>query len=463
MKLFLVLGLLFTSLSQASTKYLTEDMILESTKLYFPKILEEAFKVEAKIQKARSARGIFDSKLVARRDQRTSGPYEDAEANEVALERRFSPLGLKVSTGYRLSDQEFPKYEEFNSTLDDGEWNFKVAFNLLRNRAMDEFRFDVENARIDQEQAQQNQRQIQVDIQAEAALIYWNWFLMGNTLKVYKTQLELAMNRQKALIARQKAGSYPKIGVLENEQIILMRKAEYQKALQKFDVAALAVSLFWRNTEGNMIAPAIENLMPLADPEKLLDYPIKEKDRIRILQLQPELEKLKNELVRNSLQSEQAENLILPELKVDYKYSEDTGENRFVDSRLQGAEHRIMLNVEIPIEQRKGRGSLSSLDAEKNALKNRQRLYQEKTLMKIDQIFIKLKALKEITMNHYQAFELAKKVEDAENKRFLNGGSDLFVLNAREMNTAKANIEWLESLWQYKQSLIEYRKLIFDF
>jgi hypothetical protein len=53
--------------------------------------------------------------------------------------------------------------------------------------------------------------------------------------------------------------------------------------------------------------------------------------------------------------------------------------------------------------------------------------------------------------------ELARELVKMENKRFLNGDSNLITLNIREQNLAEAEIRRFESYAEYRRSLNDFR------
>jgi outer membrane protein TolC len=56
-----------------------------------------------------------------------------------------------------------------------------------------------------------------------------------------------------------------------------------------------------------------------------------------------------------------------------------------------------------------------------------------------------------------QELELARELVKMENKRFLNGDSNLITLNIREQNLAEAEIRRFESFSEYRRSLNDFK------
>ena len=458
---FLLCLLIGHAASWAQQPYLTEQMVLQSVVDRYPKIIEQDLLLQAARENIVSKEGAFDSKLVVQGDQRLSGPYEDAQAGLVGIERRFQPLGLKTRLNYRVSDQAFPSYEENLATLDQGEWSFFAEVSLLRNRRIDSFRYQIRKGQLDALKVEKDRDQLIQMLSAEARLIYWSWRFEAQRLRVLRGLLDLAETRQKALERRVKSGASAKIDLTENTQVIEQRRAKLIEEELKFNVISQYLSLYLRSEDGRRIQPSIEQAEAIVSPEEIIQgAAMTPLDSIDVVRRQPAMARLKVQRDILDLQVLQGENKLLPDVRLGVKASEDRGDNPYSSSTLAGYENRVFLNIEIPLERRDGNGTIGQLKAQKKALDQRIRLLSDNIEVQYQTLQRQIDALKASTMSFYKSYRSAALVQKAEAKRFQNGISNLFLLNTRESNAANAYLAWLSSLSSLQKKRIEYLALI---
>ena len=128
--------------SSAQARTVTLDEVLQSSLDNFPVIRAALSDIEAARGELLRTKGPFDltlnNTLSARIRGFFSGDFHDTE-----LTKRFQDFNARVSLGYRQSDGDFPIYEDILFTNEDGEVSLTVALSLLRNRDIDQDRFNI--------------------------------------------------------------------------------------------------------------------------------------------------------------------------------------------------------------------------------------------------------------------------------------------------------------------------------
>ena len=450
-----VLFFCLISLSFAVT--ITEEMVIRSTNSYFPKILEQIKNLEAAKADIRSQLGTFDLKMKAKQNDRAKG-YYDGVLNEVKLEQRLAPFSTSIYAGARRSDGDFPSYEGKMETLDKGENMIGVSLSLLRNRASDVDRLELNLSRISFDKEKNNLTQVRLDMLLAAVNTYWTWVAQGEVVKVYQNLLDISLKRDKGIRRRIKKGDLAKIYQYESRQYILKRQINLFNAQRDFLALSLELALFMRDEKGDPHKLNGSNL-PKEDVIKnirpRLDRPI-----TKIIDISPKISNLALKMNELSLKEEFQRSQLLPQADFTVEYSHDDGQG---PATLQEEETRVMIQFEFPLQNRKASGKLASVRAKKEALKKYRNLEVSRLENKHRVLLNNMKVLKEVSEMAEEAVKMAIKLQVGEAKKFNNGASDFFVVNLREQDTAKAKIENIKAKLKFHQTMTKYRSLVQDF
>jgi outer membrane protein TolC len=163
----------------------------------------------------------------------------------------------------------------------------------------------------------------------------------------------------------------------------------------------------------------------------------------------PEIERQNSLLEQARLDTRLAENQFLPKLDLAFNLSQDLGNPNYALSK---AKNEAGILFEFPIPSRSAAARTSQMRA--------------MTLKQDAQISISRKRVENAVTDAQVAFrlagdrarisseelDLAKKLVDMENKRFLNGDSNLLLLNLREQNYSEAELRKVEAFSDLKRS-----------
>lgn len=428
------------------------NKIIESSQKNYPQILNFYEKVAIKEGKVLESLGFFDVKIKNQYQDKSRGFY-DGKINDISLEKQNGFMGSKIYGGYRKSFGNFADYDGNNLTNDEGEYRVGGSFSLLRNRAIDSGRLDLITSQLELKESQIQLEKIKNEIARDAIKSYWNWVISGYIYQAYENLYELAKKRDSQLKIRHQKGDVAQIILIENHRNVLNRQSLMREARNNFDNNTLALSMYYRGQNGEMLLAKIEELPKLDfDLAKNLSNKIDE-DIAGGLQNRPELRllKIQNDQEGNNLN--QAKNLYQPKLDIQLEASKDLGDG--TKSRSQ-SNNQVKLDFELPLQQNIAKGKIASSSSKIKAIKYEEQFYRDKISTEISQLHNSLKNILQIYANYLEELKLSQILEKAEKERFQNGHSDFFLINLREQEVANAKINKLLSILRYQSIQADY-------
>ncbi len=434
------------------------EEVLKQTRTQAPKILMSLEKVISSQEKVKAARGNFDASIEGEYYNRREGYYPGKHYGAKVV-KPLQFLGAKVYGGWRRSEGNFPAYEGERLTLDEGEVIAGLSFNLLRNFNIDKKRLKLGLSQLKLQESQWKNKETFMKLQKEASIAYWAWVAAGHMLKVAEDLLSLSVNRQDAFEKRIKKGDLAALYSVENRQYIVKRRSKVQKALADFQMAALYLSLYWRDNKGMPIVATLDQVPNLEDMElsSLRNKDLRIKD---LINASFSLRSLGTQIEMANQSQEFFDSRYLPDVKVKYEVLEDRG----VGSKtLQGMDHKIVVGIEIPLEYNLIKGEARANQAKRRILKHEMRLLEDNLKVKVNQLRAKLDASIKIIKNAREEVSLGRQLEAGEKQKFRSGASDFFVVNLREQNTFDARLRQIEALFTYQETIAKYRELLMDY
>jgi outer membrane protein TolC len=291
--------------------------------------------------------------------------------------------------------------------------------------------------------AQDNLRLLYSEIiQSYYALLFHN----QNSILVSKL-LDKAKQRVVIIEKRVNAGSLPQIALLEANQQVINRKQkllivqnQYENALRTF-LKYLNIDITYFNQTYTL--PSLLDLKNRYTSEGVSFE--------RALENRPDLKVYANEIQKLDLENKFTSISKYPNFDIgvygvhDFEY-----ENGF----------KVTLSMDFPVERRKY--TSKSLEI-KSSIKNVQKLNEQKIItIKTDLNNIKnsMDALLNNIKNSEIEVELVQKLEAAEEKKYMLGSSNLFMLNQREIYTLEIQKKLLQYNLDYLQLVQESNKVM---
>lgn len=423
-----------------TTGPLLPDEVLRSSALTFPSILESFEREAAARSDQLSADGAFDLMLKGEYYDRLTGYYSGG-FGKVEARQPLRPYGAEVFGSYRVSNGDFPIYENYNYTNNLGEIKVGALFSLLRNRDIDSRRFAIEDTRLAASQARLDVLLVQLNVQHEALRAYWRWVGAGEEIRVFEELLEIAEARQIGLTREVNEGARARIALTENEQNLLRRRSLLEEAKRNFLTAANSLGFYLRGSDGRMVIPTREMLPDLsrmkaiAPVEQLVAAPLSD-----VIQSRPELQTFKLALERANNRVALRRNDLEPSLNASVELSRDFGQIGPGGPGFDSTDTVVGLTFSVPLQRRTARGAVQRAEAELRETELRQRRIADQITTEVGNILVNLNtALKQADLADAEVKQ-ANQMVQAERTRFRLGAGDFFFVNQREETAANAQI-----------------------
>ncbi len=402
-----------------------------------------------------STRGEFDLKL---KGGGTSGPlgfYRTNRFGAGANQALFS--GGEIFGGYKVGRGNFQPWFGERETNDGGEFSLGIAIPLSQNRQIDARRAALFRATYGRDAVEPDIQTQSIAFVWEASYAYWQWMAAGGSYQITRSLLEIAEQRNDGLNKRLDAGDLPAIELTDNQRLIVSRQAALIGAERKLQQTAIKLSLFLRTPGGQPIVPS-EDQLPAAFPEALsVDSEQMGIDIERALSNRPELVSLELFRLQLGVDLAQARNLYLPSIDAVLFTSKDTGAPASAKGDKTPFEMEASLQVSVPLQRRKARGKIQSIEGKLQQLSVKIGFTQDKITTDVQQVYAALLATYDRIAKARENLELARTMEQAERRKFDLGDSNLLLVNLREVSTADAAKSVLQAMLDYYQSQADYR------
>jgi len=434
---------------------LSLDEVIGSVLAYFP--LVDAAQRERLIAQGRQleASGAFDTKIVFDSNNQPLGFYPNYRQHLKVVQPLMT--GGYALGQYRIGRGFFEEWQQERQTNDGGEFKLEAGLNLWRDDLIDERRALLAIANLDRQAAEPLIRSQLIDFVYEASLFYWDWVAAAEQYQIAERLLQNAADRADGVERRVELGDLGEIVLVDNERLIVSRRAKLISAEQKAQQAAVKLSLYFRTTAGAPVIPAVGRLPEeRPEPGSLYHAPL-EADLEMAYQRRPELALLNIDRRQLDVELNQARNLFQPQVDISGNVSKDVGAPTSKKKDKTPTKMEAFLTISTPVQRRKALGKMRQLEEKIAQLNAKARFTREKIAAEVRGARVALEATAEQYRQAKRALELTRRVEEAERRKFELGDSDLFALNLREQQTAEAAADVVFAEQAYWLAEAEYR------
>ena len=424
---------------------LMPEEVLRSSSLTFPSILESFEREAAARSDQLVADGAFDLILKGEAYDRVTGTFSGGYA-EVGARQPLADMGAELYGTYRLSDGRFPIYENIYNTNQAGEFKVGGLLSLLRNRRIDQRRFNVTDSEIAAGQARLDVVLVQLNVQHEALKAYWRWVAAGREIRVYEELLEIAEARTIGISRQVREGASPRIALTENEQNVIRRRTLLAEAQRNFETAANSLSYYLRGSDGQLIVPTRQNLPEMEALAGLPDMQsLIAQKRSDILENRPELQNFRLAIQRAENKVALRQNDLQPQLDLSVELSRDFGAVGDGGPTFDSTDTVVGVTFTVPLQRREARGRLQRAEAELREIELRERRVADQIQVELDNILANLNAALRLADLAEDEVVQANTMVTAERRRFSLGAGDFFLVNLREESAADARIRQIRA------------------
>ncbi len=437
------------------TNQLTLDEVLTSVVDMYP-LLEVALGELASADgKMLASWGAFDTQLEGYSISQPIGNYENYR-NGFYVNR---PLwnGGEAFGGYRIGRGIFEPWYQERPTNEGGEIKAGFKLPLLKGADIDERRAAVQMTQLERDRLDPDIRMRVIEMQLAASLVYWKWVAAGQVVRTQEQLVELALQRNQNLIKQVEAGDLPKITEIDNGRFIAKRQTKLIASERKVQEAAIKMSLFYRNDQGQPTVVADDRLpcdFPEASP---VDPMAVESDIARALAQRPELLELVYQRQQVEVDLRYAQNQLLPKLDAFAETSQDVGAP--TTSKRDKSDFQLQAGVfaEVPLQRRAAsgkieaaRGKITQIEAKRRFVEDKIRSQVLDAVSALGNAFEQIEQAKENLRLTEQSLRLGR-------IRFDEGDIDIIQLNIYETSLAEAELLLIESEFAYFVASADYR------
>jgi outer membrane protein TolC len=427
---------------------ITLKQILESVKKHHPLLfaaLEERNTAEADLL---SARGAFDPTIKINGYNRAVGYYEGNRFGAF-LDQPVESTGGRVFGGYRRSDGRIPVYEGDELTLSDGEFSIGAEQALLRDGVIDRRRANISRFEIQQNIAEFNIHERMIALTRAATLSYWDWVVAGRRVEVLKRLLSTAEIRNGQIEQRVKHGDLPAFDLDDSRRQVFQRQAQLIQAERALQNSSFELSLFYRNLAGSPVVPENSELPKNYNDQLALKLDSNDSLLEIALVRRPEIQRLNGQLNQNQIESNLAENQILPKIDLQIIAAQDSGSG---SNTLEEGEIKAGIKVELPLRTRTAEGRVQAAAAKARELDRLLKFQKDRIAVEIRDSINALELVHRRYLLAEKEIQAAIKLEEGERVRFNLGDSNLIFVNLREQASAEASIREIEAFQDYQRA-----------
>lgn len=425
----------------------TLDDVIMAVYSSYPSLDAAAREQQIAAGKTLSANGEFDHMLFSDIMTEPLGYYENYRYGLGV--KKYQWNGSQTFAEYRLGRGSFEPWYLERQTNAGGEFKAGVAVPFLRDRDIDKRRAAVFLARLDSSIAQPLFQLEVLDAVQSASLAYWNWVAAGRREKIALQNYELAEKRQTGVQQRVDRGEIAAIELVDNERLIVSRRAKLIDSRRKLQQATIKLSLYLRDSNGTPLLvtndqlpasfPAVESTLEATEDQQISEA----------LAQRPELRLLSLEQQKQRVEIQQASNLTLPSMTGVISASQDVGEPTSFKRDKSQAELEAGVLMDVPLQRREAVGKLQTARGKLAQLSAKLRLMQNTITAQVQTYRTALEASFNALEQAQLGAKLAEEMAEAERIRLERGDSDILTVNLREQAAFDAEVLAIDAAQEY--------------
>ena len=440
--------------AEAPAQVLTLDAVTEAALLSFPGLVAAQQRIAAAEGEQLAAEGSFDTTLKMQSRWSVAGLYENRNY-DVSIEQPTGLWGATFFGGWRRGTGDYPVYEGKSVTASDGEFRGGINVPLWRNGPIDRRRASLAQAELSQLIAGHDYDAALLDLRRVVAQRYWDWMFAGQRRSVARELLAVAERRDSGIRERAAAGDIALIEATDNRRTILERRERLIAAERMLEQAAIQLSLYWRDLDGEPRVPAPEQL-PGGFPEPVPPARIDLKAAMEEAhQRRPELQKLERQRKQAEIEREWARNQQAPGVDISLAGAQDLG---IGSPKLVNREEVYAgVTLDLPLQRRVAKGRTRIAEANTQRIAADYRLAADRIAAEVKDALSALRAAQQRIAVVRQQRETARQLEEGERARFELGDSTLLMVDMRELASGDAAIAEAEALNAFFRATADYR------
>jgi outer membrane protein TolC len=423
--LILGIGMVF----QLHAQLFTPESFIQQVKQFHPVAKQAAIQVEKAKADLQSARGGFDPSFNFDASNKTFDGKNYYYYNNPELKIPTGLGGLDIKTGLESNGGKY-----LNPEVSTGQTSYLgVEMPLGKGLLMDKRRATLQQAKIFQSQSQQDQLKMLNDLLFNAYNAYWQWAGAYQLFSIYRKYHQISSDRLRLVKIAFDNGDRALMDTVEAMTQVLNYEAQMTDAQQKINTAGLELSNYlWLENDSAYQLPTqffpdtIQFVMSVNDQslDALINRSKNENPSLKAYTFKLDALDVERKLKFQSM---------LPMVNVKANLL-NSGYNviKGIDGNFLQNNYKWGIDVKLPLFLREGRGDYNKsklkiqetnleFNTKKWETENKIRnYYNEATLLQVQ-----IKSVQSAYNGYQTLFK-------AENLKFYNGESSLFLVNSRE-------------------------------
>jgi outer membrane protein TolC len=434
--------------SVAAQQIVTLESYLQLVERQHPSLRSATFEPELAEAEIRSALGRFDplvSMSYEYKDKSGADKLNLFEGSlELPLDMMFGPK-LKASYTRGLGTNVNP---EQLTTLP-GEGSVGISLPVLQGIFTDARRNTLRKAMLRPDLARAQYQLERNTLLRSAALRYWDWSEALSALDVADSLLRLAQTRATFIKRRVLAGESAGIDTVEIQQEVQRRIGERLRALRIVEQFAIDVSVFVWNPDGSQPNMALLRPFPLPIDEGAA---VRLEDQVaQARALRPELQRIGVLQETSRLDSALASEFLRPYVELE------AGLMSYDVSAISKLDYKVGVRVHQPLLFRQASAQVQTAGIGVQRADLSRSLLERMVDADVANAIVSVDRTRERLQAAEQEQDLARRMVDAEQQRFLSGDSSLLAVNLRERFYAEALLRVISARADLARAFITLR------
>ncbi len=455
MKPVIIILLLFcahTSMAQDSLQVMTLQQFLQIVKTYHPVAKQAKILTGKAAAGVLTQRGAFDPVISSGGNDKTfdGTVYYRNNSTQINIPAWY---GIELQTGIEyISGSRNNPQETLGKTSFAG-----ITIPLAKNLLMDKRRAALQQAKVMLQTSEQEQRNILNNLVMEAADAYWQWVQGWYMYQTWQQLIDVNKRRYNLVAAAYRNGDRPAIDT--TEALTQLQQFEYQQneAFLNWQNAGVQLSGYlWKSDDSFYSLPGF--VVPAGRPEQLYDavvFPELEQLLAQAKKSHPELAVYNLKISALQVEKRLKFQELLP--KLDFKYNQ-LGKGYNIASTtaktLFDNNYRYGIHFSMPLRLSSGRGEYKTAKLKISETQLQQNLKEAEVINKVRKYYNQLANYKTQVMllqKNHAGYQLLQKAEET---KFLNGESSLFLVNSRENKTQEILLKLIETAVKYNKTAV---------
>lgn len=435
MKLLLILFLLlWLHQLNAQQKVFTEKEFIAVVKKFHPVARLAANNVDISRRDIGTARAAFDPEWKTQKFQKYFDGlrYYDQSVHELKIPTWY---GIDLYAGQETINGDRVNPEETKGGLT----YFGFSVPLIQNMVMDKRRAALLLAK-NYFELSEVQRQIEINnLMKESLEAYWRWWEQYHVFDLMNKTLRNAEKRLAFIRSAYQLGDRPAIDTLEAFTQVQSFQIKISETLAAYTNAQLALSAYlWTENLGQV------RLSPDVIPENLnLPDVIMSEPFLNAVGNHPEIRQYDFKLKGLNIEKKLTFQLLLPEVRLKYnQLGRDL--SKTINAGWFANNYNYGITVAMPLRLSEGRAEYAKTKIKIENTRIEQSNKQVELQVKVKQYYNEWQQTNNQLMLQDNLVRNFSGLQRAEEMRFSNGESNLFLINARELKTIESEQKLIE-------------------